>query len=259
MIIDMTTIERKRAIKLEKTARAYGAMGNANKMLAFLTIAVVIIDIAMFPIAAEDDQLFAVFFMHGFIMSLLSALIVMMNTYFIGDTAFIADTGNFALSGSAYSGKFLCTLPFEAKDLFNLRFIHFEKQLSMVALSMIFLQIAAEFLRAMGYTMEPEYIGVSCLAAIFFEVLLLIVTLTGMKSHYAIIMIFAPTIPLVIFCEYMDGLAEEAATETMKIFSPLSIFSGVPGIILMIIAAAAIAFIGELCLKRKKDVSWNIK
>ena len=69
----------------------------------------------------------------------------------------------------------------------------------------------------------------------------------------------SPAIPLLIFCEYMDGLSEEAAAEAMKIFSPLNIFSGVSGTILMIIAAAAMIFIGELCLKRKKDVSWNIK
>ena len=255
----MTVTERKRAIHLEKTARIYGSIGNLNKMLAFLTIATLITDAAMFPIAAEDDQLFAVFFMHGMFMSMLSALIVIMNTYFIGDTAFIADTGNITVAGSAYSGKFLCTLPFEAKDLFNLRFIHFEKQLSLVAVSAIFLQIAAEILKAAGYTIEPEYIGVFCLATIFFEVLLFIVSLTGMKLQYAMIMIFAPSIPLIIFFDYMDGLTEEAAAETMKIFSPLSIFSGVPGIILMIIAAAAMIFIGELCLRHKKDVSWNIK
>ncbi|MCH5192960.1 MAG: hypothetical protein J1F11_03295 [Oscillospiraceae bacterium] len=255
----MTVTERKRAARFEKVARTYGSIGNVNRMLVFLIIAVLIIDAAIFPVAAAEDQLFVIFFIHGFMLSLMSELVVLMNTYFIGDTSFIADTGNITLAGSAYSGKFLCTLPFEAKDLFNLRFIHFEKQLSMVAVSMIFLQIAAEFLRAMGYTMEPEYIGVSCLSAIFFEALLLIVTLTGMKSHYAIIMIFAPTLPLIIFCEYMDGLSEQEAAEAIKIFSPLNIFSGVPGIILMIIAAAAMAFIGELCLKHKKDVSWNIK
>ncbi|MCH5350056.1 MAG: hypothetical protein J1E40_12085 [Oscillospiraceae bacterium] len=255
----MTVTERKRASRLEKTARMYGSIGSLNKMLAFLTIATLIIDIAMFPIAAEDDQLFAIFFLHGLLMSMISALIVMMNTYFIGDTAFAADTGNITLSGSAYSGKFLCTLPFEAKDLFDLRFMQFEKQLSVVAVSTVFLQIAAEVLRSAGYTIEAEYIGIFCFATIFYEVLLLIITLTGMKSHYAIIVMFAPTIPIIIFCEYMDGLTEEAAAETMKIFSPLNILSGVPGIIIMIAAAAAIAFIGELCLKRKTVVSWNIK
>ena len=255
----MTAIERKRAARFEKVARTYGSIGNINRMLAFLTTATLIIDIALFPIISAEDQLFAIFFMHGLIISMLSELIVLMNTYFIGDTAFIADTGNITLAGSAYSGKFLCTLPFEAKDLFNLRLIHFEKQLTVVSVSAVFLQIAAELLKTLGYTIEGEYIGVFCLATILYEVLLLIILLTGMKSHNAIMMIFAPTIPLIIFCEYMDDLTEEAVAETMKIFSPLAIFSGVPGIIIMIIAAVAMAFIGELCLKHKKDVSWNIR
>ena len=156
MIIDMTTIERKRAIKLEKTARAYGAMGNANKMLAFLTIAVFIIDIAMFHIAAAEDQLYVLFVVHGFFLSLFSALIVIMNTYFIGDTGFMIDTGAVVQSGSVYTGKFLCTLPFEAKDLLNLRFITFEKQISIFSVTMILLHIAAEILKKAGYTMESE-------------------------------------------------------------------------------------------------------
>ena len=107
--------------------------------------------------------------------------------------------------------------------------------------------------------MESEYIGISCLAGILFEVLLLVILLTRMKLQYAIFVMCSPAIPLLIFCEYMEGLSEEAAAEAMKIFSPLSIFSGVPGIIIMIIAAAAMVFIGELYLKHKKGVAWNIK
>ena len=255
----MTTAERKRAARLEKTVRIYGSMGSMNKMLAFLTIATLVLDIAIFHAAAEDDQLFVIFFLHGLLMSMISGLIVMMNTYFIGDTAFIADTGNAMLMGSAFSGKFLCTLPFEAKDLFNLRFIQFEKQLSLVSVSTVLLQIAAEVLKAAGYTIEGEYIGIFCFATIFYEVLLLVIQITGMKTNYAMVIMFAPALPLIIFCEYMDGRSVEEAAEVMKMFSPLSIFSGVSGIILMIIAAAAMAFIGELCLKHKKGVSWNIK
>lgn len=256
----MTTIERKRAVRLEMTARMYGSMGSVNKMLAFLTIATLIIDIAMFHTAAEDDQLFAIFLMHCLFMSMFSALVVIMNTYPIGDTGFIIDTGNVVIAGSAYSGKFLCTLPFNAKDLLNLRLIHFEKQLAVFSSSTIFLLIAAEILRTAGYTIEAETIGICCVSAVLYEALLLVLTLVRLRSDISIGIMFAPTIPMIFFCAYMDGLSEIESAETMKkMFGPLNIFSGVPGIIVIIAAAAALVCIGEIYLKHKTGVSWNIK
>ncbi|MCH5350055.1 MAG: hypothetical protein J1E40_12080 [Oscillospiraceae bacterium] len=255
----MTAAERKRALMIEKTSRMYGTMGSVNSMLAILTIGILICEVCMFFIAAPGQKFLAVFLWHSLFLPILSGLVVIINTHPIGTTGYVIEENVYVSTPPNHTERFLCILPFEAKDYLNLYFTSFEKQLAVITGSVIFLQIAAELFRPEDYTIKGEYIGICCLTSILYEVLLMIILLTGIRVIFAILIIHAPAIPLVHFCTYVDGLPEKSQADIMEIFRPLDIFSGASGIIIMIIIAAAMAFIGELCLRRKTDVSWNIK
>ena len=252
----MTTAERKRALMIEKTSRIYGTMVSGNKMLAILTIGVLLFEVGFF---APGHYFFTVFMLHSLFMPLSTALVVIVNTHPIGPTGYIIEENVYVDTPPNHSERFLCILPFEAKDHLNLYFISFEKQLAVVTVSTILLQILAEALRPLGYTVSGGYVGICCLAVILYEVLLMIISVAGMRLLFGVLIIQAPTIPLAILYSYMDGLLDKDEVRAMEMFSHFNIFSGVPGIIIMIITAAAMILIGELCLRQKNGVSWNIR
>ena len=251
----MTVTERKRALMIEKTSRIYGTMGSVNRMLAILTIGMLLCELVIVLISVPGQPLSAIYVWHCLFLPMFSAWVVIINTHPIGQTGYLIEENVYVATPPNHSERFLCILPFEAKDLLNLYFMSFEKQLAVITGSMILLQVAAEsFIPINGV-----YIGVCCLTVILYEVLLMTSSLTGINKLFAAFIVQAPTIPLAIIYSYIDGLSEGSKAGLIEKFSLLNIFSGVPGIIIMIFIAAAMAFIGELCLRRKTGVSWNIK
>ena len=252
----MTVTERKRALMIEKTSRIYGTMVSGNKMLAILTIGVLLFEVGFF---APGHYFFTVFMLHSLFMPLSTALVVIVNTHPIGPTGYIIEENVYVATPPNHPERFLCILPFEAKDLLNLYFTSFEKQLAVVTASTVLLQVLAEALRPLGYTVSGGYVGICCLAVILYEVLLIIILFTGIRTAFAILIIHAPMIPSIILFTYMNDLLDKDEVRAMEMFSHFNIFSGVPGIIIMIITAAAMILIGELCLRQKTGVSWNIR
>ena len=232
----MTVTERKRALMIEKTSRMYGTMGSVNKMLAFLTIGMLLCEVGFF---APGHYFFAVFMLHSLLLPMFTGMVVVMNTHPIGPTGYIIEENVYVATPPNHPERFLCILPFEAKDLLNLYFTSFEKQLAVVTASTVLLQILAEALRPLGYTVSGGYVGICCLAVILYEVLLMIISVAGMRLLFGVLIIQAPTIPLAILYSYMDGLLDKDDVRAMEMFSHFNIFSGVPGIIIMIITAAA--------------------
>ena len=125
----MTAAERKRALMIEKTSRMYGTMGSVNSMLAILTIGILICEVCMFFIAAPGQKFLAVFLWHSLFLPIFSGLVVIINTHPIGATGYVIEENVYVSTPPNHTERFLCILPFEAKDYLNLYFTSFEKQL----------------------------------------------------------------------------------------------------------------------------------
>lgn len=254
----MTKIERKRAKSLEKTARLCGTMGNVNIMLAILTAAAFIIDICMFPVALEEGQPEPILMVHIMLMTMFSEMIVSFSMIQIGDTAFVQDSGTLMSMGTAFVGKFLCTLPFEAKDLQNLRLIHRENQIAAAVLSTAVMQAAFIISESLGHAVCTELIGAGALFIIIEAIMMMLDLFVRKNPFVSIILIFIFPMALIILLSY--GFEKGTLTyETLEKFSFLNEFSGVSGIIIMIISGAAVIFFGELFSKCKPNVSWNLR
>ncbi|MGN0674649.1 MAG: hypothetical protein ACI4KG_02775 [Oscillospiraceae bacterium] len=264
----MTKEERKRALMLEKISRKYCRTGIMSSIVFFEAIAALITTAALFPIMAAEDSLFILLPFHIFIMGFMSIFFMIMSTSLIGDSTFFSSSANnnalrLSVSGSFTTGEFLSTLPFKAKDMMNLKLINFEKQFIVNILSVIIIEAALMVAESFGYTTSLETGGLSVIALLVSEIMLLTVLISQNKH---VQFIFGGMSVLITFAAFMgfaaisDGAENSAEmAERFDMLKALGIFTGVPGIIIITVFAALIIFAGEYFLKNKKDVSWNLR
>lgn len=256
----MTREERKRAAALQKNISIYGmGQGAVAKFMFPLTV---IADAALMIMFFRADEPFnAGGLLYFNAMLFLITLILYPGATHIGDTGALGknmDNAASALGGTMYGGKFLCTLPFQAKDIMNMRLINFEKQMCLHTILAVALHITT--LIAGSMMGSQTYDSVSGAITAFYltaEILMLIVSLSRFSIYSY--MILWPLLGFSgIFIEYvMPDTAEEAA-EFCEKFGFLSVFSGVSGIIIVIAFAVVLAIAGEFYLKKKNGVSWNL-
>lgn len=264
----MTKEERKRALTLEKISRKYCRTGIMSSIVFFEAIAVFIIDAAMFPIMAAEDSLFILLPFHVFIMGFMSSIFMIMPTSLIGDSTFFSSTANnnalrLSISGSFTTGEFLSTLPFKAKDMMDLKLINFEKQFIVNIVSVMIIEAALMVSESFGYTTLLETGGLSVIALLVSEIMLLTALISQNKPVQFIFGGMSVLIPFAAFLGFAaisDG-AENSAEMAGRfdMLEVLGLFTGVPGIIIITVFAALIIFAGEYFLKNKKDVSWNLR
>lgn len=254
----MTLTERKRAGKLRKIFESCGSYGRMKVLLALSLLLTVVAGSLILIFAAKDDELFMTVPFVCFMM-FFSWVLSSIPAMSVGDTG-QRDIGTASGIGTSLSGKFLCTLPFKASDMLNMRLLNWEDTAAAGAVLISAAQIASMIAESRGYTILHGTAGAAVLYAVFMEILVMIVTV----NRNNIVQI---VIGLTLGCSYafymgmIFGTADnhDSAAELSESLSGLEVLYGASGIILYIAATVIIAAIGELCVKKMKNVSWHLK
>lgn len=256
----MTREERKRALALEKVIGIYYYKWlSTNAIMKVMIVVLILLDIAMINAFWTTNEIFNIsmaIYVDSWILALF--LLVGYDSSQIGDNASsvtLYDNANPALGGSTFTGKFLCSLPYKAKDILNLRLINFEKELAAFTLMTVAVQITILIAGAAGLDTYDSVIGLAVLTSFILQIIALMIKLSRMKyGSYLIIGILCG-----VFCTLFFGFLPNSVEEAAKMESTLSflrVFSGVSGIIIVIVFAVVLAAAGEFYLKRKNRVSW---
>lgn len=257
----MTREERKRAAVLEKVISIYAKGLRTGSFIKIMFILMVIADAAMVITFLGKNELFnlsGVLLVNS--MFLLLTIAIGSDTAQIGDTKSASrnsDTVADLVGGASFTGRFLCTLPFNAKDIINLRLINFEKELAVYSFLTIAIQITLIIAKAMGMQTYDNAIGIAVAVSLIVEVIALIIKLSRFNYFYYMYIGAISAVSVTMAGEFVPGTAEEAADFGSK-FGFMSVFSGVSGIVIVIVFAVVISLAGELYLKRKNRVSWHM-
>lgn len=256
----MTREERKRAIALEKTMGIYAKSFSAGLMMAICYPLLIIMDILLIKLCFDEGELFnfsAIMFANVFFLMIIS--VVTSDTSMIGDVISYDQNAALAVGGTMHTGKLMCTLPFKAKDILNLRIINFEKQLCMYFALTAAMQTVMLIAGGMGYQTYDGIMGIGIVVSMFVEIVLLVLKLFRFKFYTYMMLGFVGGILSLIISDFFPGTAEEAVEFNARIsVERFSVVSGVSGIIIVLVFAFLLAAAGELYLKRKNNVSWNL-
>lgn len=247
----MTTVQRRRAKKLQNVTYLYGR-GCRVWLGLLLTSALQLIILAcVIFFGREDDQLF--------IMSPCMSMLTILPFFgCIAAAGIDRDVNGKGFQGSYHSSStpsmFLCSMPFEARDMLNLKISVWEKAAAVNVLMVALGHIAALIAEAQGFSIYHGVSGLFTLLAIIAEILFM-VPYTFKNNHMTFVVWFIIGLGFIALC----GIMGEIDGMSANTFAPLKIFSGVSGIIIYIAATFLIALAGELYIKHKKNVSWNLK
>ncbi|MDE7290242.1 MAG: hypothetical protein K2N71_12210, partial [Oscillospiraceae bacterium] len=132
----MTLEERSRAKKLEKLSQAY-VKSLPQKIVIPIMLAVMAVLFSIMFATGGGEVVPAMHVMFSGI------LLIGYSNGIIGDRDTVIDTRVYGtqISGSMYTGPFLCTLPFKAKDLLALRIREFEINIAAINISAVVIHI----------------------------------------------------------------------------------------------------------------------
>lgn len=245
----MTMVQRKRAAKLQQTMYLYSRYGKAWVIMLLVALLQIAITVGA-SMAGLAEGIFQV------------APCTAMCTFFqflacmfpIGvDNDINEKITQDAYHGSVMPAKFMCSMPFEARDLLNFKVIMWEKAAAVNVLFVTLGQVISLIAESRGYAVYHGVAGLFTLMAIITEIVCIIAFL--MKKNILNIFLGA----FIGFSFAMScGIMDEMSGMSVDAMSSLKIFSGVSGIIIYIAATLIIAAAGELYIKRKKNVSWNM-
>lgn len=251
----MTVTERKRAALLEEASRLYCKTGlnkNVLKVTAVLHIAFIA---AMLP-SGDPNIIMPAFAL----VSILTSMISIITTDLIGDKDGIKREAMFVKLGSTVSaGRLLCTMPFEAKDVLNLRLINWERQFIEKSAMTVLIQIILMTERAMGIEFAREFMPASCgvLLPMFLGEAFLIADCMSKSFKRSVLCGAGYGIFMMSWFPFLDY---QGYLLTLKEFwnGFFGAFYGVSGIIVTVLLTALLIFAGELAASRKKAVSWEL-
>ena len=258
----MTREERKHTSELEKVIDLYGSVSVSSiltKITGFLTIIVDIVLLTSFCRKNEFFNVGAILYINV-LLFMVTLVVHPCLAQQIGDTGRWArnwDNAVLSLGGAVHMGKFLCTLPFNAKDIHNLRLVIFEKYLYMQTVLAVALQTAMLIAKSMGFQTYDNVFGMVAIIYLIAEFLILIVCLSRQSPYHYMIFGGLCGFTGFIMGKIMPGTAEKAA-ELESSLSFLNVFSGVSGIVILIAFAAILTAAGEFYVKRKNGVSWHM-
>lgn len=246
----MTMVQRKRAAKLQKTMYLYSKFGRAWLLMLLVAVLQITI-IVVSSIAGMKDDGECLIAPASTMFTFVQFLVCM---FPIGvDNDINEKITQDAYHGSVMPAKFMCSLPFEARDLLNFKVIMWEKAAAINVLFVTLGHIIALIAESRGYAVYPGVSGLFTLMAIITGIICIMAFLQKSTKLNIFLGAFIG-FGFAFTCGIMDEMPDMSA-DTM---SSLKIFSGVSGIIIYIAATIIIAAAGELYIKRKKNVSWNM-
>ncbi|MDE5858949.1 MAG: hypothetical protein K2H23_00930 [Oscillospiraceae bacterium] len=260
----MTKIERKRAKLLENTTHTCNSsISKINVLMILGTVLMLIADAAVFCLMLEDNELYVVVDLHLSLMHMVSTAFVFVSSTQIGDKSIITDIGNRNFGGSYYQGKFLASLPFEAKDVLNMRLRHCEIQLFTATAATAAMIAAVTAAGGFGY---HEYRGIVGMTVLFFPLLEIVLTISVLLSKHwyigMIVTMFMSLLPLFSLIGCADETGEtsvELALQFNERLKGFEFMSGISGIIMLILISAVIYAGAELIVKNIRNYSWKLK
>ena len=237
----MTLEERSRAKKLEKLSEAY-VKSLPQKIVIPIMLAVMAVLFSIMFATGGGEVVPAMHIMFS------GALLVGYSNGNIGDRDTVIDARihGTQISGSMYTGPFLCTLPFKAKDLLALRIREFEINIAAINISAVVIHIIL--------MLTGSDFGLCVALTAFLEVgfLIMIFVRRFNNKFFLELLIFVIVMTLAIGSIDSDGT-------TIEIYNAFDFLSGWLGIAVLVIFPILISAAGELYLKNKKSVSWNLR
>lgn len=254
----MTVTERKRAHRLIRVSETYGCEV-ITKLTLPLFAGFVVIVVGLFGFFAyKDDTAYDILPMAA-IFSFITYFFAMFSNMLAGDgEPFVKDMPE-VCHGSSATGKFFCTLPFEAGDLLNTRIIRWEQCTAINTALYVAVQIASMIMEATGSPMYHSYCGMSFIFAVWTAAITLCGTL--IRGHRVFIIGIAYGVSFYAAINVLSAFEDDLPAiarldETMPV---LGAFYGVSGILLYIAALIVIDIIGQFAVKKRRDISWHLK
>ncbi len=250
----MTVSERKRAALLEEVSRIYCKTGQNKKVMILITVLHLAV-IASISAVGDPNILMPLFVL----ISLVTTMIAMVTTELIGDKGGFKTEASMKLNGTMTSGKLLCAMPFEGKDVLNLRLINWERQIIEKSAMTILIQIILMIENSMGLEFSPEFMPSSCGILLFMLVGEAFIMADCMSKSFKksvlcgagdgiFIMSSFAFLDRQIYLVTLDGVGNGFFRS----------FYGVSGIIVTVLLTALLIAAGELIMSRKKAVSWEL-
>ena len=249
----MTKEERKRALRLEKTIRTYSKYGVMNKGIIISSAFVLLIDMFLLGIGIYDVIMPFHVLMVSFLLGLLSSIpSTVIDT---SGTLNNVDTARLKLGGSTVASDFISILPFNAKDLVNLKFLSFKKQLVFTVVLTVFVEIMITFAGCKDGTAHYEVSLLSTACLLIGQVFMMIMSFAQNKALVIIYCTLSMVVPFYATI-YWTGMVEDTIARKA---GNVTVFTGIAEIIIFIMLSALIVFAGEKYLKSIKNVSWHLK
>ena len=250
----MTADERKRAALLEEASRLYCKTGLNKKIIIFVTVMHILFIAAM--LTAKDPSILMPTFA---LVSIVTSMISIITTDLIGDKGGVRREASMKLGSTMTSGKLLCTMPFEAKDVLNLRLVNWERQLVEKSAMLVLIQIILMAEQAMGLEFSHEFLPASCGVLLFMLIgeAFLIADCMSKSFKRSVLCGAGYGIFMMSWFPFLDY---QGYLLTLKKFwnGFFGAFYGVSGIIVTVLLTALLIAAGELAAKRKKAVSWEL-
>ena len=246
----MTIAERKRAKKLQSVIYLYCKAGKAFNGILITAILQAAIIIGVLVIGMVDNKMFMVVPIVS-MLTFLPFLVCLIATGIdrgLNDKAFKE-----TYRGTSMTSNFLCNLPFKAKDVFNFKLILWEEAAAANVLAVILGHVISLAAEAHGFAVYHGVSGLFTLLAVISEALLMLPFI--IKSNVLMVVLTVGWgIGFSVICGFMD-MIPDASADTL---APLKIFSGISGILIYCAATLFIAFLGEMYIKHRKNVSWRL-
>lgn len=247
----MTMVQRRRAKKLQNVTYLYSRGCRAWLGLLLTSVLRLIILALVIFFGREDDQLFIMFPCMS-LFSMLPFFICLFTTMGIEKTINEKSFQELYHSSSTPSA-FLCCMPFEARDMANLKFTLWEKAAAVDVLMIAVGHIASLIAEARGFTIYNGVSGLFTLAAFITEIVFMIPYIFESNGLMISVGVF-----IGLGFAMMCGLMDEIYGMSADTLAPLKIFSGISGILIYCAATLFIAFLGEMYIKHRKNVSWRL-
>lgn len=246
----MTMVQRRRAKKLQNVTYLYSRGCRAWLGLLLTSALQLIILTLIIVFGREDNQLF--------IMSPCMSLFSMLPFFICLFTMGFDNTANEKsfrelYHSSSTPSEFLCCMPFEARDMANLRFCLWEKAAAVNVLMIAIGHIASLIAEARGFSVYNGVSGLFALVAFIIEILFTVPYIFKANSLMITFGVFIG-MGFAMMCGLMDDIYGMSADT----FASLEILSGISGIFIYCAATVLIAFFGETYIKHRKNVSWRL-
>lgn len=263
----MTKLERSRAKQLENTiCLLCGKLNRCSVKLAFTAILILIIDALILIPMTRDDELYVLLDLHVVFLTMLSNLFVTISDAAAGDPIIGRDMGNQTFVGSAVFGKLLCTMPYEAKDVLDMRLLNWERHMTLNWAMTSVVMLMLEVFSKQGYTEYDGITGAVILIGLVCQIISLPLSSVRKNAVSRMVCVLLSVYLSMLPCLLIFGAADETGETSIELATAFSerlgvfsIASGVPGVLILAALTAVSIAAAEFICGRIKKFSWNIR